>query len=109
MMKNPVPLEMTTCTRSLRLKVNGEAYRWPNAAAIEVNQVWNWANGTSYKALHPFAGPGKWLSEFELNNLSSGAANYFERIGAATIQRVNAEFATRCDQFKRGKLGWRVS
>jgi hypothetical protein len=38
------------CIRTLRLKVKAEAYTWLNAAAIEVNQVWNYANATSYKA-----------------------------------------------------------
>ena len=38
------------CTRTLRLKVKRESYAWLNAAAIEVNQVWNYANATSYKA-----------------------------------------------------------
>jgi IS605 OrfB family transposase len=58
MTKKPIPVEVATCVRTLRLKVKSEAYPWLNAAAIEVNQVWNWANSTSYKAAYPFAGPG---------------------------------------------------
>ena len=50
------------CVRTLRLKVKREGYAWLNAAAIEVNQVWNYANATSYKAARPFAGAAKWLS-----------------------------------------------
>src|ERR1700691_4606977 len=95
--------------RALRLKVKAEAYAWLNAAAIEVNQVWNYANATCYKAARPCVGPAKWLSAFDLNNLTAGATECFERIGSATIQRVNAEFATRRHQFKRPKLRWRVS
>ncbi|MGC2033030.1 MAG: transposase, partial [Steroidobacteraceae bacterium] len=60
-------------------------------------------------AARPFAGPARWLSEFDLNNLAAGATEYFEHIGSATIQRVNAEFATRRRQFKKAKLRWRVS
>jgi putative transposase len=97
------------CIRTLRLKVKSEAYPWLNAAAIEVNQVWNYANATSYKARCPFTGSGKWLSAFDLDKLTAGAARYFERIGSGTIQRVNAEFATRRKQFKKAKLRWRVS
>jgi hypothetical protein len=41
--------------RTLRLKVKAEGYAWLNAAAIEVNQVWNFANASSYKAARPFA------------------------------------------------------
>jgi putative transposase len=83
------------CVRTLRLKVKREGYAWLDAAAIEVNQVWNYANATSYKAVRPFAGTGKWLSAFDLDKLTAGATEYFERIGSETIQRVNAEFATR--------------
>jgi putative transposase len=89
--------------------VKREAYAWLNAAAVEVNQVWNWANETSYKAARPFAGPARWLSGFDLNMLSAGATDYFEHIGSETIQRVNAEFSTRRRQFKKAKLRWRVS
>jgi len=95
--------------RTLRLKVKPERCAWLNAAAIEVNQVWNYANETSYKAARPFAGPSKWLSAFDLNNLTSGATEYFDHIGSGTIQRVNAEFATRRNQFRKAKLKWRVS
>jgi putative transposase len=95
--------------RTLRLKVKRECYAWLNAAAFEVNQVWNYANATSYRAARPYAGAGKWLSAFDLDKLTAGAAECFERIGSDTIQRVNAEFATRRRQFKRAKLRWRVS
>jgi putative transposase len=97
------------CIRTLRLKVKAEGYAWLNAAAIEVNQVWNFANATSYKAARPYAGPPRWLSAFDLNNLSAGASECFERIGANTIQRVNAEYCTRRKLFKLSKLRWRVS
>jgi hypothetical protein len=46
------------CMRTLRLKVTREGHAWLNSAAIEVNQVWNYANATSYKADRPFAGAG---------------------------------------------------
>ena len=95
--------------RTLRLKVKAEGYAWLNAAAIEVNQVWNYANATSYKAARPFAGPAKWLTAFDLDKLTAGSTEYFERIGSETIQRINAEFATRRKQFRRTKLKWRVS
>jgi putative transposase len=97
------------CIRTLRLKAKAEGYAWLNAAALEVNQVWNYANSTSYKAASPFAGPSRWLTAFDLDKLTTGATECFERIGADTIQRVNAEFATRRRQFKKVKLRWRVS
>jgi hypothetical protein len=42
--------DIQLCVRTLRLKVKREGYAWLNAAAIEINQVWNYANETSYKA-----------------------------------------------------------
>jgi hypothetical protein len=53
--------------RTLRLKVKTESYPWLNAAAVEINQVWNWANTTSDKAARPFAGTIKWLKRFVQN------------------------------------------
>ena len=38
---------VTPCIRTLRLKVRTGAYPWLNAAALEINQVWNWSNATS--------------------------------------------------------------
>jgi putative transposase len=89
--------------------VKSEAYGWLNAAACEVNTVWNYANATTYKAARPFAGPAKWLSAFDLDSLTAGSARYFDRIGSETIQRVNAEFVVRRKQFKKTKLRWRIS
>jgi len=94
---------------TFRLKVKKESNNWLNAAAIEVNQVWNWANATTYKAAHPFAGARKRVSGFDLDCLCVGASKFFEHIGSDTIQRVNAEFARRRQQFKKAKLRWRVS
>src|SRR5258707_6861831 len=61
------------------------------------------------KSARPFVGPGKYLTGFDLDKLAAGATEYFEHIGSDTIQRVNAEFATRRRQFKKAKLRWRVS
>src|SRR5437016_948659 len=89
------PAQTVSVTLTLRLKVKREARAWLDAAAAEVNTVWNWANATSVKALRPFAGKPKWLSGFDLNNLSAGGTQYFEKIGADTIQRVNGEYAAK--------------
>jgi putative transposase len=97
------------CVRTLRLKVKAEGYAWLNSAAIEVNQVWNFSNAASYKAARPFSGRPRWLTAFDLDKLTAGSTECFERIGSDTIQRVNAEFATRRKQAKRAKLRWRVS
>jgi putative transposase len=98
-----------TIITSYRLKVKAEGYTWLRAAAVEANHVWNWANATCHRAAFPFAGPGKWLTGYDLDSLCVGASKCFEHIGSDTIQRVNAEFAARRKQFKRAKLRWRVS
>jgi putative transposase len=101
--------EPKKCVRTLRLKVKAESYAWLNGAAIEVNQCWNYANETSFKAAHPFAGSRRWLSRFDLDRLTAGAAEYLERIGSGTIQRINAEYVLRRKQAKKAKLRFRVS
>jgi IS605 OrfB family transposase len=101
--------ESPYCVRTLRLKVKREGYSWLNRAAVEVNQVWNYANEISHKAARPYAGSSRWLSAFDLDKLTAGATEFFAHIGSETIQRVNAEFATRRKQFKRTKLRWRTS
>jgi putative transposase len=104
-----VAIKLQPRVYTLRLKVKAEGYAWLNSAAIEVNQVWNYANATSYRAARPFAGKGKWLSAYDLDKLTAGATECFERISSETIQRVNAEFATRRKQFRKAKLRWRLS
>jgi putative transposase len=105
----PASENALTFVRTLRLKGKSEAYPWLNAAAKEVNLVWNFANEVSARAASPFVGPAKWLTAYELDKLAAGATEFFEHIGSATIQRVNAESATRRRQFKKAKLRWRTS
>jgi putative transposase len=97
------------CTRTLRMKVRSESHAWLNAAAIEVNQVWNWANEVSAKAARPFFGRPRRLSGFDLCNLSAGATEFMDHIGADTIQRVCTEYASKRKAAKRTRLRWRVS
>jgi putative transposase len=95
--------------RTLRFKVRPEVYAWLNAAAIETNQVWNYFNATSFRAARPFAAKPRYLSGFDLCNLSAGASKYFGHIGAHTIQRIATEYANKRSQFKKARLRWRVS
>jgi IS605 OrfB family transposase len=95
--------------RTLRLKVRPESYRWLSAAAVEVNQVYNFCNEASYTAATRTDRKRKWFSGFDLCGLTAGATEYFERIGADTIQRVCTEYASKRTAAKRLKLRWRVS
>jgi IS605 OrfB family transposase len=96
-------------TRTLKLKVRAESYRWLNAAAIEVNQVFNYCNGMAFATATRTDLARKWLSGFDLCSLTAGASLFFEHIGAATIQRVCTEYAQKRATAKRLKLRWRVS
>jgi putative transposase len=96
-------------TRTLKLKVRPESYGWLSAAAIEVNQTFNFCNEASWLAITRTDRKRKWLSGFDLCSLTAGASKYFERIGADTIQRVCIEYAQRRAQCRRRKLRWRVS
>ncbi len=104
------PAHAAMVTRTLRLKVKREAYSWLNAAAVEVNQVFNWANATSIDAAdRNRRADAKFLSGFDLCCLSAGATEFFERIGADSVQRVCTEYAAKRRSAKRVKLRWRVS
>jgi IS605 OrfB family transposase len=101
--------EVLSVIRTLRLKVQPESNAWLDAAAFEVNQVWNWAAEVSEKAARPCTGEAKWLTGFDLNNLSAGGSKCFNKIGADTIQRVNGEYALKRRIAKRRRLRWRTS
>jgi hypothetical protein len=96
-------------TRTLRLKVRWESYEWLNAAAVEVNQVFNNCNETSLKAATRSDRMRKWLTGFDLCMLTAGASPYFDKIGADTIQSICNHYAQKRQAAKRLKLRWRVS
>jgi putative transposase len=95
--------------RTLRLKVRPEAYAWLGAAAVEVNEVFNYCNETSLKAASRTDTKRKWLTGFDLCNLTSGASPYFDKIGADTIQSICTHYAQKRREARRLKLRWRVS
>jgi putative transposase len=98
-----------TFTHTLRLKVRPESYGWLSAAAVEVNRVFNYCNEVSLQTATRTDLKRKWLSGFDLCSLTAGASQYFERIGADTIQRICVEYAQKRAAAKRCKLRWRVS
>lgn len=98
-----------TVTRTIRLKVKTNCYPWLNAAAVEVNQVWNWANETSLLAATRTDTKRKCLTGFDLCKLTSGASKEFEHIGAHTICRVCNEFGIRRLRSGKSRLRWRLS
>jgi putative transposase len=95
--------------RTLRLKVRQEGHEWLNAAAVEVNEVFNYCNETSLKAATRTDTKRKWLSGYDLCHLAAGASPYFENIGAGTIQAICTHYAQKRQAARRLKLRWRVS
>jgi IS605 OrfB family transposase len=95
--------------RTLKFKVRPESYGWLSAAAVEVNGVFNYCNEASLLAATRTDLKRKWLTGFDLCNLTSGSSRYFERIGADTIQRICVEHAQKRSAAKRRRLRWRVS
>jgi IS605 OrfB family transposase len=95
--------------RTLRLKVRPETYGWLNAAAAEVNEVFNYCNEISLKTATRTDTKRKWLTGFDLCNLTAGSSPYFEKIGADTIQSICTHYAQKRQAAKRMKLRWRVS
>ena len=118
------PLFVKTLT--IRCKVRPEAYPWLDQAAREVNQVWNFANATSYASINSYTRKtlpacrqtkrlgktyekAKWLSAFDLNSLIAGCGDTFQRIGIDVAQSVVSEFVRKRTQFKKAKLRFRKS
>jgi hypothetical protein len=93
---------MPSLMRTLRLKVKPEAYAWLNAAAREVNAVWNFCNETSQKQASYWrqGAHRKLLTGFDLCALTAGYTEFTEYIGADTIQRVATEFPRKLEQAK---------
>ena len=96
-------------TKTISFKVRPECWAWLDQAAREVNQVWNFCNDTSHRAIRPFAGSGKWLSAFDLNKLMAGCGDGFQRIGIDVAQCVAKEYVDKRVQARKTKLAWRVS
>lgn len=107
--KDGKPLMPIPFTRTLRFKVRPESYPWLNAAAVEVNAVFNYCNETSLKAATRTDLKRKWMSGFDLCYLTAGSAAEFERIGADTIQSICTHYAQKRRAAKKLKLRWRVS
>ncbi len=95
--------------KTLKLKLKPGMADWLNAASIEVNQVWNWANEVSMKAIRPYCGKPKYLGEYDLKPLLKGCAECFSHIKATTAAQVVTEYAIRRRVEKASRLRWRVS
>lgn len=73
--------------------------------ASAVNFVWNYCNEASY---YTVKNRSKWLSDYELNKLTSGISKELN-IHSQTIQQICKEYVQKRIQFKKNKLSWRKS
>ena len=97
-------LNKVTTTLRYRVKDASELNRLDRHARA-VNFVWNYCNETSFNAIRNH---GRFLSEFDLQALTSGAGKELG-ISSVTIQAICKEYVLRRVQFKKRKLRWRTS
>ena len=98
---------MNKHTKTLRVRIKDKHKKLLLAMSRDVNTVWNYCNEISHKAI---VDRKKFLSGFDLNNLTSGFTKCEGvLIGAHTTQEVCENYAIRRKQFKKSKLKWRVS
>ena len=95
------------CTKTLRLRIKDKHHKVLSAMAREVNQVFNFCNETSYRAIRERR---QWLSGYDLQKLTNGFSKCDGvLIGSPTVQQVCEDYAKARKQFKKAKLRWRVS
>lgn len=95
------------CTKTLRLRIKDKHAKVLAAMAREVNQVWNFCNETSQRAIRERR---QWLSGYDLQGLTNGFSKCEGvLIGSPTVQQVCEDYVKARKQFKKVKLRWRVS
>lgn len=98
--------------KTLKLRIKDKHVKTLKKWAYGVNQVWNFCNETSVKALknNSDVGPRKpvFLSGYDLQKHTKGMGKVFG-LNSATVQMIGHEYATRRKQFKKYKLNWRKS
>ena len=98
---------MQTVVKTLKIRVKDKHASVLRRMARDVNQVFNFANETSSRAIRE---RGKWLSAYDLQKLTAGYSKCDGvTVCSGTVQLVCVEYATRRKQFKKTRLNRRVS
>ena len=85
--------------KTLKLRIKDKHCKVLVAMAREVNQVFNFCNETSMRAIGE---RHQWLSGYDLQKLTAGFSKCEGvTVGSGTVQLVCAEYATRRKQFKK--------
>ena len=95
------------CTKTLRLRIKDKHANVLCQMARQVNQVFNFCNESSHRAIRE---RHQWLSGYDLQKLTNGFSKCEGvLIGSPTVQQVCEDYAKARKQFKKAKLRWRVS
>ena len=95
------------CTKTLRLRIKDKHANVLTVMARQVNQVFNFCNESSHRAIRE---RHEWLSGYDLQKLTNGFSKCeCILIGSPTVQQVCEDYAKARKQFKKTKLRWRVS
>ena len=95
------------CTKTLRLRIKDKHANVLCQMARQVNQVFNFCNESSHRAIRE---RHQWLSGYDLQKLTNGFSKCEGiLIGSPTVQQVCEDYAKARRQFKKAKLRWRVS
>ncbi len=100
-----VEMKKTIHTKTLKVRIRDKHVKTLNAWAYSVNQVWNYCNELSQRSIKERQ---KWLSGYDLQNYTKGAAKDLG-LNSATVQMIGHEYAIRRKQFKKVRLNWRKS
>lgn len=92
---------------ALQLRIKDKHASVLSQMAREVNQVFNFCNEISRRAIRERC---QWLSGYDLQKLTAGLSQCEGvKVGSGTVQLVCADYAARRKQFKKARLNWRVS
>jgi transposase len=107
MAKNTKPkVEKTISTYQYRIKDSNEKLvKSLFLQSGSVNFVWNYCNRTQQEAVNR---KRKWLSGFDLSNLTAGASKELN-LHSQTVQAICEEYATRRYQFNKPYLNFRTN
>jgi IS605 OrfB family transposase len=92
-------------TKTLKVRIRDKHAKVLRDWAWAVNQVWNYCNELSYRAISERQ---TWFSGYDLQRYTKGAGKELG-LNSATVQMVGHEYALRRKQFKKNRLNWRKS
>lgn len=95
------------CLKTLKIRIKDKHAAVLGQMAREVNQIWNFANETSRRAIQERQ---KFMSGYDLQKYTAGYSKCDGvLVCSGTVDMVCSEYAARRRQFKRARLAWRVS